>query len=232
MDSTVLAYHLFHQGALAGCVSVHYGQRHAKELDCAKRTTELMQVPHEVLNLEGLRAVLNTSSLTSNEIAVPEGHYAEASMKATVVPNRNMILLSLAVGVAIARGAKAVAYGAHAGDHAVYPDCRPEFALAMSQAIGFCDYDPPTLERPFINKTKADIVKLGIELGVNFNNTWTCYKGGEVACGKCGTCVERLEAFHIAGGEDPIPYEDRTYWTRVVEAAGDTVGKGRVTPQY
>jgi 7-cyano-7-deazaguanine synthase len=128
-------------------------------------------------------------------------------MRVTVVPNRNMILLAVAIGHAIASGADAVAYGAHAGDHAVYPDCRPAFAEAMAEAAGLCHYDPGvTLLRPFIDRTKADIVRLGAALGVPFALTWSCYEGGVRHCGRCGTCVERREAFTLAGVPDPTEY--------------------------
>jgi 7-cyano-7-deazaguanine synthase len=218
MDSTVLAYHTAHSGGheLIGCVSVNYGQRHSKELDCAKATCVDLKVPHYLLELSNLRKFISSSALTGDQ-EVPEGHYAEESMKATVVPNRNMILLALATGVAITKGARVIAYGAHTGDHTIYPDCRPEFAGAMSQAIALCDWEPPTLARPFINISKADIVRMGLSLNVPFDQTWTCYKGGDRACGRCGTCVERLEAFNIVGATDPLTYEDRTSWTSLLE---------------
>jgi 7-cyano-7-deazaguanine synthase len=211
LDSTVLAYKYFHEAQLDGCVSVNYGQRHRKELRSAQRTCELMSVPHYLLELADLRNVLSGSALTGSQ-PVPEGHYAEDSMKATVVPNRNMILIALAVGVAISTRSKFVAYGAHAGDHAIYPDCRPEFAAAVDSAVALCDYNPPQLVRPFINMTKASIVMLGKDLHVPFEQTWSCYKGGPYHCGRCGTCVERLEAFSLAGIEDPSQYIDRNYW--------------------
>lgn len=221
MDSTVLAYHLARSSGthrLAGCVSVNYGQRHARELACAQRTARDLNVPHYLLDLSGVRQHIGSSSLTG-DMPVPHGHYAEANMKATVVPNRNMVLLSLAVAVAIAHKAESVAYGAHAGDHAIYPDCRADFADAMRAAIALCDYTPPTLDAPFIGWTKAQIVAHGVTLGVPFEQTWTCYEGGDVACGKCGTCVERLEAFNLAGATDPLAYQDREFWKGAVASA-------------
>lgn len=217
MDSTVLAYHTAHSAPghdLIGCVSVNYGQRHSRELQCAAITCADLGVRHHLLNLSSLRDHLSASSLTSDK-AVPEGHYEADNMKDTVVPNRNMILIALATGVAISIGAKTIAYGAHAGDHAVYPDCRSEFAGALASAIELCDYDPPKLARPFINKTKKDIVQIGMDLKVPFDHTWTCYKGEAVACGRCGTCVERLEAFAEAGYTDPIKYVDPQFWKTV-----------------
>ncbi len=222
MDSTVLAHYIAASPrlSLVGCVSINYGQRHKFELKCAEQTCRDLDVPHHLIDLSALRNHISASSLTSDQ-PVPLGHYAEASMKATVVPNRNMILIALAVAVGITQGAKCVAYGAHAGDHAVYPDCRPSFADALAQAVDMCDYNPPTLLRPFIELTKAQIVRKGLDLGVNFRHTWTCYQGVPEntvpeACGKCGTCVERLEAFALCNAEDPIVYQDRTYWREVI----------------
>ena len=228
MDSTVLAYHIKNspQHELIGCVSVDYGQRHKHELLCAQRTCVQLDVPFHQLDLSGLGSVIHSSALTGDQ-PVPDGHYAEESMKATVVPNRNMILIALAVAVGITNKAERVAYGAHSGDHAIYPDCRPVFADALASAIDLCDYCPPTLIRPFIELTKADIVGLGLRHGVNFDKTWTCYKGVRpgtkpVACGRCGTCVERLEAFAVAGAEDPLEYADRDFWKTVPVPPGQT----------
>lgn len=219
MDSTVLAYHIKSTPSheLKGCVSVNYGQRHAKELECAAKTCSRLQVPHYLVDMRAVQLGLGASALTGGG-AVPEGHYAEASMKATVVPNRNMILIALAAGVAITHKCAALAYGAHAGDHAIYPDCRPEFADAVNRALALCDYNPPELIRPFIRDTKAEIVRLGFDLGVHFEETWTCYNGEERPCGRCGTCVERLEAFDIAGEVDPFNYEDHTFWREAVKS--------------
>lgn len=221
LDSTVLAHHIttLRTLELVGCVSVNYGQRHRKELDCAERTALQLNVPFDLVDLSGMANVL-TSALTQPG-QVPEGHYEADSMKATVVPNRNMLLMAVAAGVAISRGANHIAYGAHAGDHAIYPDCRDEFAQAMNNALNLCHFEPVILYRPFISYTKADIVRLGKALGVPFENTWTCYNGLPIACGKCGTCVERLEAFHLAGEEDPLAYADRSYW---VDAVRGTAG--------
>lgn len=220
LDSTVLAYYTAGRPdtELVGCVSVDYGQRHGKELSRAARTCGKLNVPHTVLDLHSVRDALGASSLTSDQ-DVPHGHYAEDSMKKTVVPNRNMILMALAVGVGITQGAEIVSYGAHAGDHAVYPDCRPEFANAMVAAIRLCDYRPIELTAPFIQATKADIVGIGREFGVPFEDTWTCYEGGQVSCGCCGTCVERLEAFHLAQVRDPLEYKDREFWKRSTSQA-------------
>lgn len=208
MDSTVLLYQLLNAGDDVLALSIDYGQRHKKELECARSLCKDLGVEHRIADLTSLTPLLAGSSLTSPEIEVPEGHYAEDNMKATVVPNRNMILLSVATGWAISAGADSVSYAAHSGDHAIYPDCREEFAEGMNHVMGLADWQKVALDRPFVSLTKADIVKLGAELGVPFERTWSCYKGGELHCGRCGTCVERREAFYLAGIEDPTIYAD------------------------
>lgn len=206
LDSTVLLYQLLAEGHTVYTLSVNYGQRHSKELISSAEITKELRVQHEVADLRAISHLLAGSSLTSSNIAVPEGHYAEDNMKATVVPNRNMILLALAAGWAISQKADAVAYAAHSGDHAIYPDCRTEFADAMRHAIGLADWHKVDLIRPFVEMTKADVVRRGAALGVPFAETWSCYKGQALHCGRCGTCVERREAFHLAGVADPTPY--------------------------
>ena len=179
-------------------LSVDYGQRHRKEIDCARAITSSLEIEHRVADLSGINDLLAGSSLTSPEISVPEGHYEEDKMKATVVPNRNMILLAIATGWAISNRFDAVSYAAHSGDHAIYPDCREEFARALDTAIQLADWHPIELHRPFVGNTKAEIVQRGIKLGVPFEKTWSCYKGGDLHCGRCGTCIERREAFYGA----------------------------------
>jgi len=208
IDSTVLLYHLLKSGNDVQALSVNYGQRHKKELDCAKSICEQLGVKHHVADLTSLNPLLSGSSLTSTNVEVPEGHYEDESMKATVVPNRNMILLSIATGWAISTGASSVSYAAHSGDRAIYPDCREEFASAMNNVMEIAGWDKVSLNRPFSSFTKADIVKLGDELGVPFEKTWSCYKGGQIHCGVCGTCVERREAFELAGVTDPTIYDN------------------------
>ncbi|MBO94939.1 MAG: 7-cyano-7-deazaguanine synthase QueC [Opitutales bacterium] len=206
MDSTVLLYQLVAAGDEVKALTIHYGQRHEKEINCARALAKGLGVEHRVVDLSSLAELLGGSALTSLEVEVPEGHYAEENMKATVVPNRNMILLAVAAGWAISSQFDRVGYAAHAGDHAVYPDCRPEFADALDAAIQLADWREVRLDRPFLDLTKAEIVKLGVDLGVPFDRTWSCYQGGELHCGRCGTCVERREAFHLAGIPDPTPY--------------------------
>lgn len=224
MDSTVLLHFLRHKHPRVFALSINYGQRHAKELECAKWQCEQLGVEHHIVDLaDALNPLLQGSSLTSKDIAVPEGHYAADNMKATVVPNRNMIMLAIAAGYGISRTPDReglyLAYGAHAGDHDIYPDCRQDFTAALGRALALCDWKTVMLYTPFVQKTKADIAKLGYDMGVDFAHTWTCYKGGEKACGRCGTCVERLEAFAKVGLEDPLEYEDREYWKTVTTQA-------------
>lgn len=206
LDSTVLLHHLKAEGHIVRALSVNYGQRHVRELEAAARITARLGVEHRVADLRPIAPLLAGNSLTSAHIAVPEGHYAEESMKATVVPNRNMLLLALATAWAISLKADCVAYGAHGGDHAIYPDCRPEFADAMARAIALADWHTVTLIRPFVDWSKSAIVRRGVELGAPLVETWSCYVGGAKHCGRCGTCIERREAFHLAGVSDPTSY--------------------------
>ena len=206
LDSTTLLYDLIDQGKEVCPISFDYGQKHSKELECAKKTCEKLGLDHKIVNLTSLASIIDNSSLTG-DIGVPEGHYTEDVMKSTVVPNRNMIMLSIAVGYAINIEASSVYYGAHAGDHDIYPDCRKEFVSALSKATELCHYNPIYIFTPYIDMDKGDIVRKGLELDVPYEDTWTCYKGKEKACGKCGSCVERLEAFERNGIKDPIEYE-------------------------
>ena len=210
LDSTVLAAQLLADGAETRLLSIDYGQRHAKELQQAEKIAEALGLPHRILRLPDLGPLLGGSSLTDDQVELPEGHYAEESMKATVVPNRNMILLSLAGGHALSLGFDTIAYAAHAGDHTIYPDCRPEFADAMESALGLADWEKLSLHRPFVHLSKTDLVKKGAELDAPLHLTWSCYAGREKHCGKCGTCVERKEAFALAKVTDPTEYEDST----------------------
>jgi len=207
LDSTVLLYSYLAQEAEVKALSINYGQRHQKELRAAGRICRDNGVPFSIVDIGAVGALLQ-SSLTDRKIDVPDGHYAEESMKQTVVPNRNMIMLSLAIGHACSLKYDAVAYAAHAGDHTIYPDCRPAFVDAMAEAARLCDWHPVEIARPFITKTKADIAALGHALDVPFADTWSCYKGGERHCGTCGTCVERREAFELAKVPDPTEYEN------------------------
>jgi 7-cyano-7-deazaguanine synthase len=210
LDSTTLAYWLASQGARLTLLSVDYGQRHGKELLFAARTAVALGAEHHVADLRRTGQLLGGSALTSPAVQVPDGHYTDESMRATVVPNRNALLLDLATGLAVSTGAGAVAYGAHAGDRAVYPDCRPEFVAAYQQMARTANagFLPGgfTVLAPFIAMTKADIATLAARLGVPVGQTWSCYRGGDAHCGTCGTCTERREAFTVAGVDDPTYY--------------------------
>ncbi|MDQ8207210.1 7-cyano-7-deazaguanine synthase QueC [Coraliomargarita sp. SDUM461003] len=208
LDSTVLLYHLRDAGHDLHALSIDYGQRHRCELDRAAAICAELEIPQPMADLSAIQPLLAGNSLTSPEIEVAEGHYTEESMKTTVVPNRNMIFLAIATGHALSIQAGQIAYAAHSGDHAIYPDCRNEFADAMAAAIELADWEQVKLSRPFVDWSKADIVRRGAVLGVPFEKTWSCYKGGEVHCGRCGTCIERREAFDLAKVEDPTTYAD------------------------
>ena len=208
MDSTVLLYLLISQGFTVECLSVDYGQKHKKELTCAQSICKKLCVPQKIVNLSSIKDLLSSSSLIDSNKAIPEGHYEEENMKTTVVPNRNMILLSLATAQAIDSKAQTVSYAAHSGDHAIYPDCRESFAKSMDTAMQLCDWMKISLNRPFVGMSKAEICKLGSKLKVPFKETWSCYKGNEKHCGRCGTCIERREAFHLAGIDDPTSYAE------------------------
>ena len=206
LDSTVLATQMKKDAEETRLLSIDYGQRHAKELDHSQKVADHLGLAHEILKLPQLGQILGGSSLTDKSMTVPEGHYAEESMKSTVVPNRNMILLALAGGHALSIGFDTIAYAAHAGDHTIYPDCRPEFADAMDTALGLADWNTLSLHRPYVEMTKSDLVSLGDKLEAPLHLTWSCYAGGEIHCGKCGTCVERKEAFALANIPDPTKY--------------------------
>lgn len=204
LDSCVLASHLKAEGHEVTPLAIDYGQRHRVELSHAFYVAAALGMQLERAALADLRHLLGGSSLTDDTLAVPEGHYTHPSMAATVVPNRNMIMISLAAGYAASVKASAVAVAVHAGDHPIYADCRPEFIAALAPALHLsCGVD---LRAPFARMSKADIVNLGHELGAPMRLTWSCYKGRGSHCGKCGTCVERREAFDLAGVADPTTY--------------------------
>jgi 7-cyano-7-deazaguanine synthase len=212
MDSATLAYYYASKELDVHLVGFNYGQRHSKELLSLELIAKTLDTSWQVVDLTSLKSALAGSSLTSDDVAVPDGHYAEETMRITVVPNRNAIMLAIATGIAVSRGSEFVATGVHAGDHYIYPDCRPEFIESISDAFvlgteGHADKNF-RVEAPFVQITKAKIAELGMELGVPYELTWSCYKGGDKHCGRCGTCVERIEAFIDAGADDPTEYED------------------------
>jgi len=213
LDSVTLAYRTAAEGSLFGLISFDYGQRHRKELDFAALCAQSLNVWHEIIDISGIGRHLSGSALT-DDIAVPDGHYAEETMKSTIVPNRNAIMLAIAFGVAAARKADAVAVAVHGGDHFIYPDCRPGFihAFQRMQTEALDGYAEVALLAPYVAISKADIVTDGVRYATPFVETWSCYKGGARHCGRCGTCVERREAFALAGVEDPTEYEDPDFW--------------------
>ena len=217
LDSVSLAHMVASEHQLTRLVSFDYGQRHRKELDFAALCAKRLDVPHDIIDLRAIGAALTGSALT-DDIDVPDGHYAEESMRVTVVPNRNAIMLTVAFGIAAARGDDAVATAVHGGDHFIYPDCRPAFTQSFEamQKMALDGYADVSLYTPFVHQTKADIVTAGTRHNTPFADTWSCYKGGEHHCGRCGTCVERREAFDLAGVVDPTRYEDPDFWSQAV----------------
>ena len=206
MDSFTMLNDLLVQKKEIFALSFNYGQRHSKELKYAEQVCSKLKIPYRNIDISSISFLLAGSSLTDN-IDVPEGHYEEESMKSTVVPNRNMIMLSLAIGYAVSINAEAVYYGAHGGDHAIYPDCRPLFVEKMNAVSKVANYEPVAVNAPYLHMDKISILARGIELGLDYSKTWTCYNGRKKACGKCGSCVERLEAFAKNGIQDPLSYE-------------------------
>ncbi len=206
MDSAVLLSMACRDAKRVLAVSFDYGQRHAKELQSAEQIALHCNIDHCVVSVDSLAQFIPGSSLTDHGVSVPHGHYADESMRITVVPFRNMIMLSIAASISAARGFDCVGLAAHAGDHAIYPDCRPAFFASMEATLSVAHYSALRLWAPFLSKSKADIVRIGAALGVPFHLTWSCYEGREMHCGECGTCVERKEAFAIAKVVDPTTY--------------------------
>lgn len=210
LDSVTMAHDLASQGYTLHLLAFDYGQRHRKELQFALQCAHDLNAGFDCVDLTSVTRLLGGCALTDLSLPVPHGHYADDNMKITVVPNRNAIFLTVAYGAAVAKHAVAVAAGMHAGDHAVYPDCRPEFASAFEsmQRVAVEGFGHPQLQllTPYLHFDKAGIVARGAALHVPFDRTWSCYEGGELHCGRCGTCVERREAFTLAAVPDPTPY--------------------------
>lgn len=206
MDSITLLHEYSERIALA--ITFDYGSNHAKkEIACAKAHCADLGIEHIIIPLGFIHDYFK-SSLLEGADAIPEGHYADETMKSTVVPFRNGIMLSIACGLAESRGLHYVMIANHGGDHAIYPDCREGFINAMNQAMKQGTYEGIGILAPYTNITKSDIARRGHAIGVDYTKTWSCYKGGEKHCGKCGTCVERKEAFAVAGIKDPTDYEE------------------------
>ena len=206
LDSTTMLYEYRERISLA--VSFHYGSNHNdRELTFAKLHCERLGIQHLIIPLNFIGRYFN-SSLLAGADAIPEGHYNDDNMRSTVVPFRNGIMLAIAAGLAENNGLQYVMIANHAGDHTIYPDCRPEFISAMDAAINSGTYNNARILAPYTNITKADIARRGKLLKIDYSETWSCYKGGKVHCGKCGTCVERREALQLAGIDDTTEYED------------------------
>jgi len=210
MDSVGALYHAHNIHSVVRALSFDYGSKHNhKEIPFAAAHCRKLNIAHEVIELDFVGRLFKSNLLKSAE-TIPDGHYEDATMRQTVVPFRNGIMLSIAAGYAESNGAEALVIAAHAGDHAIYPDCREQFMGAMADAIRLGTYAGIDILRPFIRMTKAEIARRAHELGVDLSQTWSCYKGGEIHCGTCGTCVERREAFILAGIPDPTVYADNS----------------------
>ena len=206
MDSITLLYD--HKDEIALGISFDYGSNHnAREIPFAKMHCERLGIKHITINLDFMHQYFK-SSLLDGADAIPEGHYADENMKSTVVPFRNGIMLSIAIGIAESNGLDQVFIANHGGDHTIYPDCRPEFINAIDSAANAGTYNNVYVVAPYTQITKSDIARRGKELGLDYTETWSCYKGGEKHCGKCGTCVERKEALRDAGIDDNTEYEE------------------------
>lgn len=206
MDSVTMLYDYRERIAMA--VTFNYGSKHnEKEIAFAQQHCRHLNIPHIVIPLSFMQQYFKSSLLIGGE-NIPEGHYTDDNMKSTVVPFRNGIMLAVAAGLAESNGLSHVMLANHSGDHAIYPDCRAAFVDAMSQAIANGTYDGITISAPYTNITKTDIARRGASLGIDYSLTWSCYKGGDKHCGKCGTCVERREALRDAGISDTTEYEE------------------------
>lgn len=207
MDSVTALHWAKREHEVVAALSFDYGAKHnPREIPLAAEQARIVGARHETIALDFVNRLFASALLQSGG-EIPEGHYAAANMQQTVVPFRNAILLAVACGLAESVGAEGLVIAAHTGDHTIYPDCREDFMQAMGDAMRLGTYAGVKLLRPFIDLNKGQIAALGADLGVDFSRTWSCYKGGARHCGKCGTCVERREAFQQAGLKDPTDYE-------------------------
>lgn len=208
LDSLTALHWAIRNSEEVKAISFDYGQKHKKELEYAKKVTKELGIEHKVIDVSFLKELLSNSALTS-DIDVPEGDYKDDNMKITVVPNRNAIFINIAIGWCSNLGYDRVIVGVHSGDHFIYPDCRKEFisAIETCSILATKGMGEIRVEAPFIDYQKKDIVKYGNEIGINYTDSWSCYKGGLNHCGKCGTCRERIEAFELANVKDPTIYD-------------------------
>jgi 7-cyano-7-deazaguanine synthase len=204
VDSTTLLYKMHSDGYEVTALTFNYAQKHKKEIDCAKAIAKRLDITHHVVDLSSLACLLGDSALLGG-MQVPSCHYTKEAAKKTIVPNRNMIMLSVAAGYAEAHEIAEVFYAAHKNDSTIYPDCRPEFVQALRPAIRLATaWHPVELQAPFVDMSKAEIVRMGLALRVPYELTWSCYKGEERPCRTCPTCIEREEAFALNGRRDPL----------------------------
>jgi 7-cyano-7-deazaguanine synthase len=211
IDSSTLIYKAVREGYETYALTFIYGQKHKREIESARKVCNTLKVAHKIIDISSLKEVLSGSALTDSGVEIPEvpetAEYYE-TLKTTIVPNRNSIFLSIAIGYAVSIGANHVFFGAHHSDRGVYPDCRHEFVEAFQYAERLAnDNSLLVVTAPFVNMNKSEIVKMGIDLGVPYKDTWSCYKGGEMHCGVCSSCRERKRAFQEAVVEDPTEYE-------------------------
>ena len=204
LDSTTAMFKLKDSYQIVEAVTFDYGQRHKKEIAAAKKICQKLKIKHSVIDIKNLNEFLQGSSLTSSNIKTPHGHYQKESMKKTIVPNRNAIMINIAAGYAVSKKIYNLGLGVHAGDHFIYPDCRPQFIKSQAQTLSLANDVKFQLLAPYLNKNKAAIVKDALKLKVPTELTWTCYEGLSKPCGKCGSCIERIEAFKLNGQIDPL----------------------------
>ncbi|MHA1869037.1 MAG: 7-cyano-7-deazaguanine synthase QueC [Candidatus Heimdallarchaeaceae archaeon] len=215
IDSTTLLYYLLDKKYDIYTLTFFYGQRHKKEIEYSKKIVNITNVKHKIIDISNINELIAKGALSGTD-KVPHTFYNNITQKQTIVPNRNMIMLSIAVGYAVKINAKKVFYGAHKSDYSVYPDCRKEFIKAIDTAVYLGNlWTPVEIEAPFIDMTKADIVKLGLKLNVPYELTWSCYEGKSRPCLECGTCLERTEAFLKNNSKDPALSDNE--WKKAIE---------------
>jgi 7-cyano-7-deazaguanine synthase len=209
LDSAVLLSYIKSSAYVPHVVSFRYGSKHNElELKAAADIARYHNLPLTIIELTSIFRRFKSALLDKTK-KVPQGHYEAENMRQTVVPNRNAIFISVLTGLAESRGFKNIALGVHAGDHFIYPDCRPAFIDSMSTSMNAATDGNVTLHAPFVDLTKEEIVYLGNLLKVPFHLTRTCYTSDRIACGKCGSCQERLEAFEKCALHDPLDYTSR-----------------------
>ncbi len=219
IDSSTLLYYLLKKGYEIHALTFIYGQRHLKEIEYASKIVEKAKqigfIEHRIVDITSISSLISSGALTGGK-DVPKAFYSDETQKQTIVPNRNMILLSIAAGYAVKINAKEVFYAAHKSDYSIYPDCRKEFVKALDTAIYLANlWTPVEVKAPFVDLTKAEIVKLGLELNVPYEYTWSCYEGKERPCLSCGTCLERTEAFLLNNAKDPALSDEE--WEKAIE---------------